>query len=119
MARPVLLVGLAGMVVAFAGMLACQTRRVNADESAPMPANAPSKISYGPSSRQFAELRLPSGDGPFPVVVVIHGGCWVEYADAEYTAPLASALAGQGWATWNLEYRRAHEAGGGWPGTFA
>jgi dipeptidyl aminopeptidase/acylaminoacyl peptidase len=32
--------------------------------------------------------------------------------------PLAEALAEQGLATWNLEYRRLGEAGGGWPGTF-
>ena len=104
------------LVLAFGVNLGCQTRRVNADENPQMPAAI---ISYGPSARQFAELRVPSGSGPFPVIVVIHGGCWVEYADVEYTAPLASALAREGWATWNLEYRRAHEEGGGWPGTFA
>jgi acetyl esterase/lipase len=75
-------------------------------------------IPYGPAPQQYAELRLPPGDGPFPVVVVIHGGCWVEYASAQYTTPLATALAEHGFATWNLEYRRAHEEGGGWPGTF-
>ena len=75
-------------------------------------------IAYGPAAQQFAELRLPSGDGPFPVVVVIHGGCWVEYASAAYTARLAAALTEKGFATWNLEYRRGHEEGGGWPGTF-
>ena len=26
------------------------------------------------------------GEGPLPVVVLIHGGCWVSYADAGYTA---------------------------------
>ncbi len=76
------------------------------------------KISYGPSPQQYAELREPAGQGPFPVVVVLHGGCWVQYADTAYTAPLASALVKEGWATWNLEYRRAHEEGGAWPGTF-
>jgi acetyl esterase/lipase len=43
----------------------------------------------------------------------------VQYADTAYTAPLASALTKEGWATWNLEYRRAHEEGGAWPGTFS
>jgi len=80
--------------------------------------------SYGPAPQQHAELRLPAGRGPFPVVVLIHGGCWIHYADAQYTSKIAAALTepsaftGQGWATWNLEYRRAHEPGGGWPGTF-
>ncbi len=34
------------------------------------------------------------------------------------TAPLASALAERGIATWNVEYRRSGDSGGGWPGTF-
>ena len=76
------------------------------------------KVAYGPAPQQYAELRLPEGKGPFPVVAVIHGGCWVEYATTQYTAHLASALTKEGWATWNIEYRRAHEPGGGWPETF-
>jgi len=75
-------------------------------------------IPYGPEPQQFVELRMPAGSGPFPVVIVLHGGCWVEYASAAYTGPLAAALAEKGFATWNLEYRRGHEDGGGWPGTF-
>jgi len=78
------------------------------------------RISYGPDSLEFGELRLPAGEGaPYPVAVIIHGGCWVaRYATLRNTAPLASALAGAGIATWNAEYRRADRPGGGWPGTF-
>lgn len=75
-------------------------------------------IPYGSDPGQFADLRLPTGRGPFPVVVVLHGGCWAEYADVTYTANLATALTREGWATWNVEYRRVHQEGGGWPGTF-
>jgi acetyl esterase/lipase len=32
--------------------------------------------------------------------------------------PLAAALTAAGIATWNIEYRRLGNAGGGWPGTF-
>jgi len=32
-------------------------------------------ISYGPDSLQFGELRIPrAGNGPHPVVVILHGG---------------------------------------------
>lgn len=31
---------------------------------------------------------------------------------------LSAALTAEGWATWNIEYRRLGDAGGGWPGTF-
>ena len=34
------------------------------------------------------------------------------------TGCISSALTGMGIATWNLEYRRTGDAGGGWPGTF-
>jgi acetyl esterase/lipase len=99
--------------------LSCQTHRLNAEDILKLPSQAPAaKISYGAASQQFAELRTPAGAGPFPVVIVIHGGCWVQYADTSYTAPVASALVKEGWATWNLEFRRAHEQGGAWPGTF-
>ncbi len=32
--------------------------------------------SYGSDASQLGELFLPSGSGPFPVCVVIHGGYW-------------------------------------------
>ena len=66
-----------------------------------------------------AELRVPSGAGPHPVAIVIHGGCWVtKFADARYMYPLAEGLRAAGIAAWTISYRRADEAGGGWPGTF-
>jgi acetyl esterase/lipase len=32
--------------------------------------------------------------------------------------PLSEYLTAAGWATWNIEYRRLGNPGGGWPGTF-
>src|SRR5262249_15404260 len=93
--RSRLLLGLActAMAAVLATNLSCQTRRLSADDIPRMSSIPPTaKISYGPAPQQFAELRVPAGKGPFPVVIVIHGGCWVQYADTEYTAPLSSAL---------------------------
>ena len=76
-------------------------------------------IAYGADPHQIGELRLPPGPGPFPVAVVIHGGCWQRmFASARNTAALADALRDRGIATWNVEYRTADEPGGAWPGTF-
>ncbi len=76
-------------------------------------------VAYGSDSLQFGELRLPPGPGPHPLVVVIHGGCWYSpYASSRNSAPLAEALTDAGVATWNIEYRRYDQPGGGWPGTF-
>jgi len=77
------------------------------------------RLAYGPDSLQFGDLRVPEGPGPFPVAIVIHGGCWYSpYANLRNSAPLADALRDAGIATWNIEYRRYDHPGGGWPGTF-
>jgi acetyl esterase/lipase len=76
------------------------------------------RISYGPNEFQFGELRLPKGAGPHPVAIVIHGGCWMSEYGLSYMGHLSDALAEAGVATWNVEYRRVGNGGGGWPGTF-
>lgn len=83
------------------------------------PAQPPGeRLAYGLSALHFGELRLPTGAGPQPVIVVIHGGCWRAENDAKHIAPLSAALTALGYATWTLEYRRVGDEGGGWPGTF-
>jgi len=76
------------------------------------------RLRYGLLPSQFGDLRLPQGDGPFPVVVGIHGGWWRVAHGLETHAHLCAALTAAGFATWNIEYRRIGEEGGGWPGTF-
>lgn len=77
------------------------------------------QISYGTSSNQVAELRIPKTQELHPVAIIIHGGCWTsKFADLNNTAALADALRNIGFATWNVEYRRVDNVGGGWPGTF-
>jgi acetyl esterase/lipase len=77
------------------------------------------RFSYGSDPSQFGELRLPEGKGPYPVVVVIHGGCWYSEYDLSHIANFNASLTALGVATWSLEYRRIGNPGGGWPGTFA
>ena len=84
------------------------------------------RIAYGTNALQFGELRVPAAKGPHPVAIVIHGGCWLgkignmdeRAVSMENMRPLAAALTDAGIATWNIEYRRLGQAGGGWPGTF-
>ncbi len=93
--------------------------------SAPVPPGA-IRIAYGSDPLQFGELRLPAGVARPPVAIVVHGGCWVSQLgkmDPRAVAidnmrPAAAALAAAGIATWNIEYRRVGDPGGGWPGTF-
>src|SRR5438105_3197516 len=89
------------------------------EQIAAMPVSAPERVAYGTDRLQFGELRVPQGRGPFPVAVVIHGGCWIShFADLHQTSPLASALTNDGIATWNIEYRKVGDAGGGWPNMY-
>lgn len=78
------------------------------------------RLSYGEGPHRYGELTLPPGPGPFPVAVVLHGGCWTTIADLHYMEGVASWLVGRGWATWNLEFERLAEDGGPdeavWPG---
>jgi acetyl esterase/lipase len=93
--------------------------------TAPVPPGA-KRIAYGTDPLQFGELRLPASKAPHPVAIVVHGGCWLaKIRDMDTRAvaidnmrPLAAALTEAGIATWNIEYRRLGNEGGGWPGTF-
>jgi acetyl esterase/lipase len=76
------------------------------------------RFSYGKADEQFGELRLPKTKGPHPVIVFIHGGCWLNEYGLDHVAPISRALADEGYAVWTPEYRRIGDAGGGWPGTF-
>jgi 3-dehydroquinate dehydratase type II len=73
-------------------------------------------LPYGTEPEQVGDLRLPPGDGPFPVAVIIHGGFWREVWTRDLMDGIAVDLTRRGWATWNIEYRRLG-AGGGWPET--
>jgi acetyl esterase/lipase len=76
-------------------------------------------LRYGAAPSQYAELFVPAGKGPFPVAVLVHGGCWTkEFGGITQLRNMAGALAARGIAVWNVEYRRVDEAGGGYPGTY-
>jgi acetyl esterase/lipase len=95
------------------------TPLMGTDEALDLPRPAPDhRISYGPGELQFGELRLPDGEGPFPVVMVVHGGCWLAAYDLGYISALAERLTHVGFASWSIEYRRVGDPGGGWPGSF-
>jgi acetyl esterase/lipase len=76
-------------------------------------------VHYGPAPSQMAELFLPKGKATHPVVVLLHGGCFLKELEGfPQTSALAADLAGRGYAVWNVEYRKLGEPGAGYPGTF-
>lgn len=75
------------------------------------------RLAYGDDPQQFGDLSLPGTPGPHPVILLIHGGFWRAPYNLSLMSGLAENLVRYGLATWNIEYRRVGDAGGGWPGT--
>jgi acetyl esterase/lipase len=76
-------------------------------------------LPYGADPLQIADLWLPEGPGPHPIVLMVHGGCWqTEIADRTIMNWIADDLRRRGIAVWNIDYRGVDRPGGGYPGTF-
>lgn len=76
-------------------------------------------IKYGEGETEIVDLWLPDSEGPHPVVIMVHGGCWQKsIADRTLMDYAAEELRQNGMAVWNIEYRGVDEEGGGYPGTF-
>lgn len=74
-------------------------------------------ITWGTEPEQFGVLYRPEAAAKAPVVVMIHGGCWLAPYDLTLQSGLSQALAERGFAVWNIEYRRLGN-GGEWPVLF-
>ncbi|HSS80477.1 MAG TPA: alpha/beta fold hydrolase [Gaiellaceae bacterium] len=81
----------------------------------PPPRPADARITYGPEPLEFGDLRVPAGEGPFPLALVLHGGYWQATYNLIHTGHLCEALRDAGLASWNLEYRCLGGPGGEWP----
>lgn len=75
----------------------------------------PDGVAYGPTGDHVADVRRPHASSG-GVAVLLHGGFWMDAWRRDLMDGIAVDLAGRGWETWNVEYRRVG-AGGGWPQT--
>lgn len=50
---------------------------------------------------------VPSGDGPFPAVIIAHGGGWEAGDKVTYVSPIFAPLARAGFAWFSIDYRLA------------
>ncbi len=86
------------------------------------------QIAYGPGALQFGRLYLPARHADhitdqidaktmLPLLIFVHGGCWLNTYDLTHATAFAQAMAAQGIAVWSVEYRRVGDEGGGWPGS--
>jgi acetyl esterase/lipase len=107
------LAGAAGLVAAPPLLAAC-ARKLPTTAAIDI---ASDLIAYGLAPMQVGELRVPVEQTPRPVVVLIHGGHWRTGFDRSAMTQVAGDLNRLGYATWNIDYRRVGDPGGGWPGT--
>lgn len=75
-------------------------------------------VPYGEEELQFGELRTPLTQDTFPLVIFLHGGCWLSAYNLEYLSAAAGDLVEEGYAVWTPEYRRVGDEAGGYPNTF-
>lgn len=76
------------------------------------------RVAYGSDPNQFIDVRIPRARGSHAVLLNIHGGYWRAKYDLVHAGNLCEALRAAGLATFNIEYRRVGNPGGGWPGSF-
>lgn len=94
-----------------------RARAVPFAEVANLAFTAPDKIiRYGAAPQNTGEYWQANQDAP--LLLLVHGGCWLNQFDANHIRPLASRLAELGVAVLSIEYRRIGDEGGGFPGTF-
>ncbi len=70
-----------------------------------------SNVAYaGESSAQVCDIHLPEGDGPFPVIVLSHGGGFM-FGDQkmELIQPVIEAGIANGYAVVSVDYRKSAE----------
>jgi acetyl esterase/lipase len=66
-------------------------------------------IRYGDQAQQVVDLYVPAGNGPHPVVIMIHGGCWSQPWDRNLMNWISDDLRQRGIAVWNIDYRTLGE----------
>jgi len=50
---------------------------------------------------------VPEGKGPFPTVIIVHGGGWENGTRTSYVPPLFDPLSNAGFAWFSIDYRLA------------
>jgi len=75
-------------------------------------------LRYAEHADGILDVHLPPGPGPYPLVLLVHGGFWKQEYDRRHNRPLARALVAEGYVVAAPEYRRVGPGGtGGWPAT--
>jgi acetyl esterase/lipase len=98
------------MVVLLCLMAGCAPARIQADEKNEVRTERDIVFGKGGDKELKLDLAMPKdGDGPFPVVICIHGGGWVRN-DRQQTHGTLDVLAARGYVAVSPSYRLAPDA---------
>ena len=70
-------------------------------------ASRASALAYGTAAYQLLDLYVPAGEGPFPLVVWVHGGYWSTGSRTELPSYYRRPLTNAGYAVATVDHRLA------------
>lgn len=90
------------------GVLVGSASALCADEATKFDFDTTSNIEYGQAGdvKLLLDAYVPKGAGPFPTVLVVHGGAWLSGSKTQLSL-YAKALASRGYACFAINYRLA------------
>jgi alpha-L-fucosidase 2 len=71
----------------------------------PYDSNLQKGVTFDPLRRLKLDAYIPKGPGPFPAVIIAHGGGWEAGDKVTYVTPLFEPLAKAGFAWFSIDYR--------------
>lgn len=71
----------------------------------PYVSNLKKGVAFDPLRRLQLDAYVPPGRGPFPAVIIAHGGGWEAGDKVTYVTPLFEPLAKAGFAWFSIDYR--------------
>ena len=84
----------------------------------PPPPPAGERLVYGAEPLQFGDSRVPAATAPHPLVILIARRRVEVDVQPDPRWAHGDRADGRGLRTFNIEYRRVGDPGGGWPGTY-
>jgi acetyl esterase len=81
------------------------TLGLSSPDHEPWQSNLQKDIQYNPASGLKLDAYVPNGKGPFPAVVIAHGGGWEAGDKVTYVTPVFAPLARAGFAWFSIDYR--------------
>ena len=71
----------------------------------PYASNLKKNLTFNPRRNLKLDAYVPKGQGPFPAVIIAHGGGWEAGDKVTYVTPLFEPLARGGFAWFSIDYR--------------